>query len=279
MEWFLEECGIEFSTIRSIPDPMFGGLLPEPIPENLGDMSAQFRQGSNMIGLATDGDADRFAVVDENGKFVQLHDLMPLLFRYLLETRDWQGDIVRTTSMADTIDHIAAGVNRQVYEVPVGFKNITEVMLTKDIIIGGEESGGFGYKNHIPERDGILSALLVLEMLADKKQKITELIAELRQQYGPFAYKRIDTHGEIHLLNHNLVRLQNNPPQAIDGKKILNVLTTDGIKFKLEDHTWMLIRVSQTEPLARIYVGGSNEESVNRLALTGKELITRPENK
>ncbi len=138
------------------PHPLFKNRLPEPILKNLGELAAAVPAAQADIGLATDGDADRFGVLDHLGRFVELHDLMPLLFRHLLQTRGWSGEVVRTTSMADTVDKMARGAGRSVIEVPVGFANVTGQMLQRDILIGGEESGGFGYRGHLPERDGAL---------------------------------------------------------------------------------------------------------------------------
>lgn len=261
--------------IRNKPDPMFGHALPEPIPQNLRRLKRAVIRHQAAIGLATDGDADRFGVLDERGIFVELHDLMPLLFSYLIESRGWAGDVVRTTSLADTIDRLAAQYGRKVWEVPVGFKNVTEKMLTNNIMIGGEESGGFGYCNHIPERDGILSCLLVIEMLAAKQQSIRELVAGLRQRFGPFAYGRIDEYGQPPVMAANMAALRNSPPEAIGNFKVESVMLIDGIKFYFRDHSWMLIRVSQTEPLARVYVASDSPEKVKSLLRHGVQLITR----
>ena len=170
--------------------------------------------------MATDGDADRFGIVDETGQFVELHDLMPLLFQYLKKSRGWPGLVVRTTSMHNTIDQLAQAYDTTVSEVPVGFRNVCQEMLKGDILIGGEESGGFGYLGHIPERDGILSCLLLLEMLGAEKRPLSEVVRSLRQKFGPFVYRRIDQHGDPQIIRSNLTELRATPPKEVAGHPV-----------------------------------------------------------
>lgn len=266
---FLAKYGLKVSSVRSEPNPLFDGGGPEPIAQNLSPLREAIRNERAVLGLATDGDADRFGVLDAHGEFVQLHDLMPLLFRHLIETRGWSGDVVRTTSMHDTIDRIAAAAGRQTVEVPVGFKNVCEQMLERDVLIGGEESGGFGYKNHLPERDGVLSCLLVVEMLARRRKSIADLVAELRRETGPFAYGRIDKHFPTHELRINFAELKSSPPKTLAGIAVERVSTVDGLKFYFRDGSWMLMRISDTEPLGRIYVGSHSQSVVERLLKAG----------
>ncbi len=264
----------KIQTINKKPDPLFGGNLPEPILSNLRKLQTTVIRSQADVGLATDGDADRFGVLDDRGEFVQLHDLMPLLFAYLLKTRGWSGDVIRTTSMANTIDKIAEENGRKVIEVPVGFKNVTEKMLEMDVLIGGEESGGFGYKNHIPERDGILSCLLLIEMLSAEQQSVRSMVAELREKYGPFSYDRIDQYFDHEILTRNLIALQKQPPEKIGEFQVESISLIDGIKFYFADSSWMLMRVSQTEPLGRIYVGSDSDNKVKQLLREGVRLLT-----
>ena len=272
---FLKSGELNLTGINAGLDPYFENTLPEPIPENLTALSEKVKNSDAILGVATDGDADRFGILDEDGNFVQLHDLMPILFEYLIKSRNWEGDIVRTTSMADTIDKLAYQYNRKVYEVPVGFKNVCEKMLESDVLIGGEESGGFGYKNHIPERDGILSILLVLEMLAKEEGSIVDKVKNLRNRFGPFAYDRIDQYCDMKNTEKNMAVLKNHPPDKIAGRKIIKINRIDGVKYYFADNSWMLMRLSQTEPLFRIYVGAQDSKSVKEILQAGKELLTK----
>ena len=271
----LSDTSLQVTAIHDTADPTFGNRSPEPILKNLPELSQRIVDDKALAGFATDGDADRFGVLDGNGAFVELHDLMPLLLRHLKKTRGWQGKVVRTTSMADTVDRMAAEMGITVEEVPVGFKNVTEKMLAGDVLIGGEESGGFGYLNFIPERDGLLSILLTLEMMAVEKKNLQTLVAELRQTYGPFYYDRIDRHFDLAILQKNLQALIDQPPKKIENYTVRSVNRIDGIKIYFEENAWMLMRVSQTEPLARIYVGGESKEIVSIILNAGERLLTR----
>jgi phosphomannomutase len=264
----------KLQTINKKADPLFGGNLPEPILGNLRKLQTTVIRSQADVGLATDGDADRFGVLDDHGEFVQLHDLMPLMFHYLLKTRGWSGDVIRTTSMANTIDKMAKENGRKVIEVPVGFKNVTEKMLEMDVLIGGEESGGFGYKNHIPERDGILSCLLLIEMLSAEQKSIRAMVAELREKYGPFSYDRIDHYFDHEILTRNLIALRKQPLEKIGEFPVASISLIDGIKFYFADSSWMLMRVSQTEPLGRIYVSSDSDNKVSQLLKEGVRLLT-----
>ena len=269
VDGFLRLLGVKVTAINDEPNPLFGGGGPEPILQNLQDQVEAIRAGKAVLGLATDGDADRFGVLDEDGGFVQLHDLMPLLFAYLVETRGFTGGVVRSSSMADTVDRVAARYGRKVVEVPVGFKNVCEKMMEIDTVVGGEESGGFGYKKHMPERDGVLSCLLLVEMLAARSITIKQAIARLRNDYGPFAYGRIDRHFPIPQLKANFTRLKTAPPGRFGGVAVDRVSLADGVKFYFADGSWMLMRCSDTEPLGRIYVASSSDAAVKRILNAG----------
>ena len=279
LQHFFEEFGLKAKYLRHEENPLFSRGRPEPIPENLLDLQTLVREQAMGLGLATDGDADRCAVIDDQGLFVELHDLMPLLARYLIKERKFPGDFVRTTSLHPTIDRLASTFNRRVKEVPVGFKNVTEQMLAENILIGGEESGGFGYGFHLPERDGILTVLLVLEMLAYYQVKISELVSELRQKFGPFFYLRKDiSQQNSKILIRNLKRLRENIPERVVKQQVTDFSLKDGLKLYLNNDCWILIRVSQTEPLARIYVAGRDEQTVRSVMKWGVEQITEDTN-
>jgi len=271
----LRKAKVPVVAVRSDLNPLFDGHGPEPVAHNLEPLRQAIRAHKAALGLATDGDADRFGVLDEKGNFVQVHDLMPMLFEYLVETRGWSGDVVRTTSLHDTVDKLAAKLGRQSFEVPVGFKNVCEKMLAGDVLIGGEESGGFGYKNHLPERDGVLSCLLVVEMLAARGVPISKLVRDLRRRTGPFAYGRIDEHVPMAALRKNFQRLREAPPRSFAGIRVERVSTADGIKFYFVDGSWMLMRMSDTEPVGRIYVGSHDDATVRKLLAAGAARLFR----
>ncbi|GAB4318456.1 MAG: phosphoglucomutase/phosphomannomutase family protein [Candidatus Sumerlaeia bacterium] len=248
---------------------------PEPIAANLRPLASICRR-NRCVGFATDGDADRFGVLDERGRFVQLHDLMPLLFEYLVESRGWRGAVIRTTSMAATVDQMAAAMGRASVEVPVGFKNVSEKMREMEFVIAGEESGGFGYQGHIPERDGILSCLLALEMLAVRDRPMSGLVRALRRRFGPFAYDRIDEYGDLSALRARLRALRRAPPDRVGAFRVERVTLIDGIKLYFAGGAWMLIRVSDTEPLFRVYVAGRSAGVVKQILDEGRRLMTGP---
>ncbi|HNY91450.1 MAG TPA: phosphoglucomutase/phosphomannomutase family protein [bacterium] len=265
-----------FIGIGQNPHPLFANRLPEPILVNLGALAAAVPAHGADLGLATDGDADRFGVLDHQGRFVELHDLMPLFFRHLVTSRGWPGDVVRTTSMAATIDRMAAAAGRRVIEVPVGFKHVAEEMLRQEILIGGEESGGFGYHGHLPERDGLFSCLMTLELLAASGATLAELVQQLRREYGPFAYGRIDHPYAPEILHKNMQTLRQEPPGRIGRFKVASINPVDGIKFYFDEGSWMLLRLSDTEPLGRIYAGSERQDKVQQLLEEGKNLLTQP---
>jgi phosphomannomutase len=269
----LTELGMDVLSLHAEDNPGFGGTGPEPVPANLVRLSQTIREQRAVIGIATDGDADRFAILDENGAFVQLHDLLPLLFEYLVTQRGWRGTVVRSTSMTDTVDRMASKYGIPVEEVPVGFKNISDRMVQQEVVIGGEESGGFGYGAHLPERDGLLSALLFLELVAWKGLPVSKLVSGLRSEYGPFAYERIDHYFPSAKLRENMDCLRNNPPDCIANLPVKQITLIDGIKFYLEQDAWMLMRVSDTEPLGRIYCAARDLDSVRKLLTAGQKLL------
>ncbi|MBD3224329.1 MAG: phosphoglucomutase/phosphomannomutase family protein [Caldithrix sp.] len=267
------DASIQWISIMNSVNPLFNFRHPEPITENLAVLKQRIKEEQAYIGIATDGDADRLGIMDEKGRFVQLHDLMPILLKHLRETKPTNGKVVRSTSMADTVDRVAADYNINVIEVPVGFKNVTREMINQQVILGGEESGGFGYGNHLPERDGILSALLTMECLAKTGKSMAEHVGELRDRYGPFAYGRVDQYGDAQVIASNLQRLCQTPPQKLGPFKVDTINTMDGIKLYFTDRSWMLIRASQTEPLARIYAAADRQTKVKSIIQHGKALI------
>jgi len=264
---------IKVSSVRCERNPLFDMQLPEPVLEFLEPLLKLIKNNKCDIGLATDGDADRIGVLDSNGDFVTLHYIMPLLYEYLTESRGMKGNAVRTTSADDIFDYVCEDHGRKCIEVPVGFKNVCEVVLEDDILVGGEESGGVCFKKHIPERDGILTGLLLLEMMAAKKMNIADLVKDMSKRYHPVAYLRTDKIYDQKKLKENLKNLKASPPKKIAGSKLKRADKKDGIKFYMENGCWMLMRVSDTEPKGRIYTGGPKLEDVKKTLKAGEKLL------
>jgi alpha-D-glucose phosphate-specific phosphoglucomutase len=262
----------ELIEINSERNPLFPGIRPEPIPPNLDRLSTMVREQGANAGLATDGDADRMGIVDEKGTFLNQLQVFALLCLYLLEVRGERGPIVKTlttTSMAYRLGEIY-GV--PVYETAVGFKYVAPLMMAEKALIGGEESGGYGFRGHVAERDGILANLYFLDMMVKTGKDPSELIDYLYSKVGPHHYRRADIRFPGAKRQAIINRVQNNPPGSIDNVPVVKTDTTDGFRFILADNTWLLIRFSGTEPLLRIYTETDSPERAERLLKLGREL-------
>lgn len=273
LDRILREARCDVAVLHSYRDPYFGGLTPEPSEKNLEDLIRYIRKGNYDLGLAADGDADRFGIVDSDGNFVEPNSVFSLLFDYLIETRGWKGGVARSVATTHLIDAIARIHNIEVYETPVGFKYIGELIAKDKIIMGGEESAGLSIKGHIPDKDGILACLLVAEMVAVKGRSIKELLRDLYGRVGRFCSKRVDF--RVSEENMNKIRGQGSGAgiKEISGLKVKEIVTVDGIKYIFEDGSWLLMRPSGTEPLIRVYSEAGSEEAVERLIEAGKEII------
>lgn len=252
--------------IRHQMNPGFGGIHPEPIAKHLGLLISTIQGGHWQLGLATDGDADRIGAVDAQGNFVDPHRIFSLILRYLIQKRGLTGKVVRTVSTTRMLDRIAAQYNLQLVETPVGFNHIADLMIENGVLMGGEESGGMSIKGHIPEGDGILIGLLLLELIADAKTPLHELVADLLENYGPAEYRRADIKLMRPINKKALVlELAEAAPSEIAGVSVESVQTTDGIKYYLSDGSWLLIRPSGTEPVLRLYAEAPKQERVEAL--------------
>lgn len=259
--------------IRHEMNPGFGGIHPEPIAKHLGLLMSDIQSGHWDIGLATDGDADRIGAVDSNGNFIDPHRIFALVLRYILEKRGWRGSVVRTVSTTRMVDRIAKDHGLELIETPVGFNHIAEQILGNGVVMGGEESGGMTVKGHIPEGDGVLMGLLMLEVMADSKVPMHELIEDLLDKYGPAQYARTDIKLKRPVAKAQMVQmLVGMAPSQISGVSLEDVQTTDGVKYYLEDGSWLLIRPSGTEPVLRVYAEASNDERVRALLDFGEEM-------
>jgi len=254
-------------------NPGFGGTHPEPIGQNLGALAGAISTGIGDLGLATDGDADRIGAMDERGNFVDPHKIMALALCHLVERRQWRGPVVRTVSTTRMVDRLAKQYELPLYETPVGFNYIADYMLKEDILVGGEESGGISFHGHIPEGDGILMGLLLIEMVAASGGTLAELVDELLNKVGPAYYQRNDLR-----LSHPVAKermkqlLLDSAPASIAGEPIIDISTLDGVKYLLADDSWLLIRPSGTEPVLRVYAEGRTQETVKLLIAFGEQV-------
>jgi phosphomannomutase len=269
----LKGTGCEVREIRGDMNPGFGGVHPEPIGRYLGSLAGAIGTGMGDLGLATDGDGDRIGAMDERGNFIDPHKIMALALRYLVEVRGWRGPAVRTVSTTRMIDRLAKEHDLPVYETPVGFNYIADYMLKEDVLIGGEESGGIAFRGHIPEGDGALMALLLLEMVSTSGASLSELVEDLVNKYGPVHYQRTDLRLSHPIAKEQMTRqLTEETPPDIGGEKVIDVQSVDGVKYILGDDSWLLIRPSGTEPVLRVYAEGRSPGMVESLLEFGEEV-------
>lgn len=272
----LQGTGCEVQEIRGEMNPGFGGVHPEPISKYLGALAGAVSTHMGNFGLATDGDADRTGAMDERGGFVDPHKIMALALKYLVDVRDWRGPVVRTVSTTRMIDRIANQYGVDVYETPVGFNHIAEYMLREEILIGGEESGGISFRGHIPEGDGILMGLLLVEVVSNSGATLYELVEDLLKQYGPAHYQRKDLRLNSPVAKSRMTQLLlENAPDSIGGETVEEVTTIDGVKYIMADDSWLLIRPSGTEPVLRVYAEGRSAEMVQALLSYGEQVAAR----
>ncbi len=262
----------DITEIHGSVNPSFGELHhPEPVPENLHALVDLMKTGKYDIGIASDGDADRLGVVDNEGNFVDSHRIFMILLKYLYEFRGKKGAVAKTVSLTSMVDKYCEKNNLQLFETPVGFKHIAKLMNEQKILIGGEESGGLGTIIHIPERDGIFNALLLLEIMAKRNMTVKELSDELDKEFGPHRYWRRDLRVSEQE-KRALLRACSKSPTKIGKYLVRNIDTKDGYKFYLDDG-WLLIRPSGTEPLVRFYAEASSMSIVNELLDSAVRLL------
>jgi len=272
VEGFLSGGTLKVETIRADRDPLFGGVNPEPIDRNLSALKQRVVDSRALLGVATDGDADRVGAVDERGMTMTMHDVVPLLLLHLARERKMTGGVVRTFSQSILTKRIAAKLGLRLYETPIGFKYIADLMLSEDILIGAEESGGIGVKGHIPERDGILNSLLFLEAVITAGKPPSEMLRALHREFGEFHFGRRDLHVEVEHGKELVSRLAETPPSIFGGDEVVNVETLDGTKLEFSDESWLLFRQSGTEPVLRIYSEATSVQKMNRLLDEGVSL-------
>lgn len=256
---------LDMDEIHDAVNPSFGGRAPEPIGENLQELCRLVGSGRYRVGLALDGDADRIGAVDETGAFFSSHAIFTLLLKHLYERKGLTGEVVKTVSSTRMIDLLTQKYGLTLHETPIGFKHICELMLTRPVLMGGEESGGLGITGHIPERDGVLMGLLLLETIAATGKGLREQLDEIMDEIGWFSYRRVDTHIAAEAKEQLLRRLSDDPPTVIAGRHVSSTNFSDGFKFVFDNGDWLLIRPSGTEPVLRLYSEAGEAKMVDTL--------------
>jgi alpha-D-glucose phosphate-specific phosphoglucomutase len=260
--------------VNNVRNPLFPGMHnPEPIAHNLAALQAGIAQNQAQVGLATDGDADRIGLMDEHGVFINQLQVYALLLLYLLEVRGKRGPIVKTVTTTAMAVKLARLYNIPVYETQVGFKYVGPKMMETGAIMGGEESGGFGFAGHIPERDGVLAGLFLLDLMIKKGKSPSQLIEYLYSLVGPHYYDRIDITLTPELRECALAHARSARPEKVAGLKVSGTDTVDGFRYTLQDGGWLLIRFSGTEPLMRIYTETTQQDKVQAILTAGKHIV------
>ncbi len=253
-------------------NPGMRGQAPEPIERNLEYLSRLVREEDCDVGLAFDGDADRIGMMDEEGRFVDSHKILSLLVKYLHEEKGMGGAIVKTFSTTDMLDRMGEQYGLPVETTKIGFKYIAPRIIEGDVLVGGEESGGLAVKGHVPERDGIYIGLTVVEMMMARGRKLSELVEELQDEFGPLYAARDDLHTTPEKKDRFVRRLAEDPPREVAGEPVREVETLDGAKLRLADG-WLMFRPSGTEPVLRVYAEASTQERAERLVAAGVEMV------
>jgi phosphomannomutase len=273
----LQRIGVDHVQIRANPDPLFPGINPEPIEPHIRALGEATQANGCHAGLCTDGDADRIGATDEHGNFVDPHKIYSVLLSWVLRRKGWPGAVTRAFNTTKMLDRICRKYGRELIEHGIGFKFVCDYMLEREILMGGEESGGIGFQRHLPERDGLLNCLLLANVMAEEGKTLGQLVADLQAEYGEHQYGRIDLHIADDIKNAAIARARELKPgdAVFAGMPILRVETLDGVKFYLDSpeaatkpnaaETWLLLRASGTEPLMRIYTESCSKESVSKL--------------
>ncbi|MGA2631976.1 MAG: phosphoglucomutase/phosphomannomutase family protein, partial [Terriglobia bacterium] len=246
-------------------NPLFPGLNPEPIEPHVAGLRKAVLETKYDAGFATDGDADRIGAIDRDGTFVDSHKIFSILLRHLTEDLGMRGEVVKTFSTTQMIDKIARKHKLPLHVTPIGFKYICDLMLTRDVLIGGEESGGIAVKGHLPERDGILNSLLLAQVMAEKNRSLGDLIGELNQEFGPHEYGRVDLEIERGTAQRIVRHVARGKVKKVAGREVTAIQDLDGAKMFFGDNAWLLVRASGTENLLRIYAEAPTREQVNAL--------------
>lgn len=263
---------LQLTEINAYRNPYFGGITPEPIAKNLGTLMAAVPKRGAAAGIAVDGDADRVGLVDEQGNFINQLQVYGLLIMYLLEKKGWRGSIVKSVSTTSMADRLGQKYGVPVIETPVGFKYIGPKIRESNAMTGGEESGGYYFRGHIPERDGVLAGLFLLDMLLAYDMPLSQIVAHLQEEAGPSYYDRIDVRFPAEKRREVLDRFAGEHPAEIAGRQVARVQTIDGYKYFLDDGSWLLVRASGTEPLIRLYTEARSPEEARQILTAGRQM-------
>lgn len=274
-ERLLRGAALKIFPLHAEADPLFGGLHPEPIEPYLAGLKKEVRSRRALAGVAVDGDADRLGMIDEQGRYLTPHQVFPLLVLHCIEHKQWRGKIVQSVSLGALAERIAQAYHLPFEEVPVGFKYIAERMLKEDILAGGEESGGYAVRGGLPERDGLLSGLLFLEMLAVRRKSPSRLLADMERRFGRARFKRVDFSLQKAILDKAAFAQQiaQSLPNRLLGRSIRDVRPGDGVKIVLNDGAWVLLRPSGTEPLLRTYAESDSWDRTEKLLRWARKVV------
>ena len=273
LESFLEKYGCRVEAIHNWRDPLFGGALPEPTAQHLAELRQKVKETGAQIGLALDGDADRLGVVDPDGRFFSPNEILVLFLAYLVHSRGLCGAVARTVATTHMLDRMAAHYGFPVVETPVGFKYIGQALREQGAILGGEESGGVSIRGHIPEKDGIFSGLLFVEMLAKTGKTASQLLAEISERFGPLYSERLDLRTTPETKETIVAAMQNWQPLTLAGIPVVSTSRIDGLKVLLENGSWCLVRPSGTEPVFRIYTEAGSVAEKERIQQEVKNIL------
>jgi phosphomannomutase len=269
---FLRSAGVEVATVHDSRDVLFGGHAPEPDDHLLEDLRSKMRETGAQVGIATDGDADRFGIVDADGTFLQPNYVIALLFDYLVESRGWKNGVAKSVATTNLINAIAKAREVELFETPVGFKYIGELIMQDKIAIGGEESAGLSIRHHVPEKDGVLAGLLCCEMVAKRGQSLGEQLKALSGEVGSYFPQRENFRLTPEVQAKFTGKLKSDPGEFC-GRKVGEVVRTDGLKLIFEDGSWVCYRLSGTEPVVRVYSEARSERGLEKLGAAAKQWI------
>jgi phosphomannomutase len=270
----LHEAGIPVVTVHDTRDVLFGGHAPEPEGHILDDLRQQMKASGARIGISTDGDADRFGIVDEDGTFIQPNYIIAVLFDYLVETRGWKNGVAKSVSTTNMINALAEKHGVPLHETPVGFKYIGELIKQDKIAIGGEESAGLSIRHHVPEKDGVVAGLLCCEAVAARNKSIGAQVKDLFGKVGSF-YPQRENFRLTPEMKAQFTGKVKSDPKEFAGHKVKQVVRTDGLKMILDDGSWVCYRLSGTEPAVRIYSEAKSEPALEKLAAFAKDWIAQ----